>query len=115
MCEYNVFRNPSGIVKSTEPNFLLKYPFRYKLNGQEVLDNVAYARAYTTDHQMRLLIEAAGMMVESRYSLIVVDSSMALYRTDFCGRGQLADRQQHLARFLRGLMKLADEVQILYR
>ena len=72
---------------------------RYKLNGQEVLDNVAYARAHTTEHQMKLLIEAAGMMVESRYALIVVDSAMALYRTDFFGRGQLADRQQHLVSF----------------
>lgn len=53
------------------------------------------------------------MMVGSRYSLLVVDSAMALYRTDFCGRGQLADRQQHLAKFLRGLMKIADEVNII--
>eukprot|EP00501_MAST-03F_sp_TOSAG23-6_P001311 GSMAST32.ASY1.ANO1.1359.1 assembled CDS len=33
----------------------------------------------------------------------------ALYRTDYTGRGELAARQQHMAQFLRGLSKLADE------
>ena len=39
---------------------------RYGLSGQDVLDNVAYARAYNTDHQMQLLLQAAAMMAESR-------------------------------------------------
>lgn len=40
---------------------------RFGLNGVDVLENVAYARAYNTDHQSRLLLEAASMMVETRY------------------------------------------------
>jgi len=80
------------------------------LKGQDVLDNVAYARAYNSDHQSQLLLQASAMMAESRYALLVVDSSTALYRTDFSGRGELAARQMHLARFLRTLQRLADEV-----
>lgn len=34
---------------------------------------------------------------------------MQLYRTDYCGRGELGARQMHLARFLRMLLRLADE------
>ena len=49
------------------------------------------------------------MMTESRYALLIVDSAMALYRTDFSGRGELSARQMHLARFLRMLLRLADE------
>ena len=45
--------------------------FRYGLNGQEVLDNVAYARAYTSDHQTQLLIHASAMMAESRYDFFL--------------------------------------------
>lgn len=45
-----------------------------------------------------------------RYALLVVDSAMALYRTDYSGRGELSARQMHLARFLRMLLRLADEV-----
>ena len=43
---------------------------RYGLSGQDVLDNVAYARAYNTDHQMQLLLQAAAMMAESRCPII---------------------------------------------
>lgn len=49
------------------------------------------------------------MMSESRYAMCIVDSATALYRTDFSGRGELSARQQHLARFLRMLLRLADE------
>lgn len=48
-------------------------------------------------------------MAEDRYALVVVDSATALYRTDFSGRGELAERQQKLAKFLRLLHRLADE------
>lgn len=44
---------------------------------------------------------------------MIVDSATALYRTDFSGRGELSARQMHLAKFLRSLQKLADEVKIL--
>lgn len=80
------------------------------MNGEEVLENVAYARAYNTDHQMNLLVQAAGMMSESRFALLIVDSATSLYRTDFSGRGELSARQMHMARFLRNLQRLADEV-----
>lgn len=50
----------------------------------------------------------------SRYALLVVDSAMALYRTDYSGRGELSARQNHLARFLRMLLRLADEVKLLF-
>lgn len=91
------------------PERLLTAAERYGLSGNDVLDNVAYARAYNTDHQTQLLIQAAAMMCESRYALIVIDSATALYRTDYSGRGELSARQMHLARFLRMLLRLADE------
>jgi len=90
------------------PERLLAVAERYGLNGEEVLDNVAYARAYNSDHQSTLLIQASAMMAEQRYSLLIVDSATALYRTDFSGRGELSARQMHLARFLRTLLRLAD-------
>lgn len=91
------------------PERLLAVAERYKLVPDEVLDNVAYARAYNSDHQTQLLLTAAAMMTESRYSLVIIDSATALYRTDYCGRGELAARQMHLARFLRMLLRLCDE------
>merc|ERR1712018_1098081 len=91
------------------PERLLAVAERYGLQGSDVLDNVAYARAYNSDHQMTLLTQAAAMMSESRYAVVVVDSATALYRTDYSGRGELSSRQMHLAQFLRTLLRLADE------
>ncbi|GAA5859960.1 hypothetical protein JCM8547_003034 [Rhodosporidiobolus lusitaniae] len=91
------------------PERLLAIAERYGMNGEDVLDNVAYARAYNADHQSQLLVLAGGMMSESRFSLIIVDSVTSLYRTDYSGRGELSARQMHLAKFLRSLMRLADE------
>nr|CAD7404885.1 unnamed protein product [Timema poppensis] len=53
------------------PERLLAVAERYKLSGNDVLDNVAYARAYNTDHQTQLLIQASAMMAESRYALLI--------------------------------------------
>jgi len=94
------------------PVRLLAVANRYGLSGEEVLDNVAYARAYNSDHQLQLLTQAAAMMCETRFSLLIVDSATALYRTDFLGRGELSSRQTHLAKFMRQLQRLADEFGI---
>lgn len=91
------------------PERMLAVAERFGLNGEEVLENIAYARAYNTDHQLSLLVQASAMMSESRYALLIVDSATSLYRTDYNGRGELSARQMHLARFLRNLMRLADE------
>lgn len=50
----------------------------------------------------------------ARYALLIVDSATALYRTDYSGRGELSARQGHLGRFLRMLLRLADEVHSSY-
>lgn len=94
------------------PQRLLSIGTRYGLDGPVALDNVAYARAYNADHQYTLLLQAASMMAESRFSLLIVDSIMALYRTDFSGRGELSARQTHVAKYMRMLQRLADEFGI---
>lgn len=52
----------------------------------------------------------APSLLYVRYALLIVDSATALYRTDYSGRGELSARQGHLGRFLRMLLRLADEV-----
>lgn len=38
----------------------------------------------------------------------VIDSIMALFRVDYSGRGELADRQQKLAQMLSKLQKISE-------
>ena len=48
------------------PERLIAVAERFKLSLSDVLDNVAVARAYNTDHQTQLLLMASAMMSESR-------------------------------------------------
>ncbi|XP_034662163.1 DNA repair protein Rad51 homolog [Drosophila subobscura] len=91
------------------PERLAAIAQRFGLNETGVLDNVACARAYNTDQQTKLIQMAAGMLFDTRYSLVIVDSIMALYRSDYTGRGELAARQNHLGLCVRLLQRLADE------
>lgn len=85
---------------------------RFGLDSEKVLENISVAKAFNCDHQTNLLIQAAALLKDNKYSLLIVDSAMALYRTDFNGRGELGARQIHLAVFLRTLARLADEFNI---
>ena len=94
------------------PERLVSIAERFGLNAADVLDNVAYARAHNSEHQQQLLLQAASILSESRFSLMVIDSATALFRTDFQGRGQLSERQMGLAKFLRQLTRIADEFSV---
>eukprot|EP00257_Ricinus_communis_P015055 XP_015572892.1 DNA repair protein RAD51 homolog [Ricinus communis] len=63
------------------PQRLLQIADRFGLNGADVLENVAYARAYNTDHQSRLLLEAASMMVET-FGVAVVITNQVVAQVD---------------------------------
>lgn len=67
------------------PERLVAIAERFGMESAGCMDNVAYARAFNTDHQYRLLVDAAAIMAENRFSLIIIDSATALYRTDYCG------------------------------
>lgn len=82
---------------------------RFGMDPNLALENVAYARAHNSEHQMELLQMAAAIMSQDRYVVLVVDSATALFRTDYCGRGELSERQMQMAQFLRQLTRLAEE------
>lgn len=48
----------------------------------------------------------------NRYAVLIVDSATSLFRTDYSGRGELANRQMQLAKFMRMLLRITDEVRI---
>ncbi|MBI4176571.1 MAG: DNA repair and recombination protein RadA [Candidatus Aenigmarchaeota archaeon] len=78
------------------------------LDPQEALENVFVARAYNSDHQMLLIEKAEEIIRNNNVKLIVIDSLTSTFRSDYTGRGTLADRQQKLNRHLHRLQRLAD-------
>ncbi len=81
-----------------------------ELNPEEVLKNIFVARAFNSDHQI-LLIDKIGEMIKNGepIKLVVIDSLTAHFRAEFSGRGQLADRQQKLNKYLHNLMRMAEQ------
>ncbi len=79
-------------------------------NPEKVLKNIFVARAFNSDHQILLLEKVTEMIKAGEpIKLLIVDSLTAHFRAEFAGRGQLADRQQKLNRYLHTLMKLAEQ------
>ncbi|MBT3394904.1 DNA repair and recombination protein RadA [archaeon] len=83
-----------------------------ELNDLDVdtsLNSLRAVRAFNSDHQMLLaekvedLIKKDGLNVR----LVIVDSLMSHFRSEFIGRGTLADRQQKLNKHMHVLLKLA--------
>jgi DNA repair protein RAD51 len=92
------------------PERISEIASRFGLNPEIVMSNIVTARAYNSDHQLRLLVEATHVMAQgARFALLIVDSVTNLFRSDYSGRGELAERQQSLSRFLRMLQRIADE------
>nr|P37384.1 RecName: Full=Meiotic recombination protein DMC1 homolog [Lilium longiflorum]BAA04845.1 RAD51-like protein [Lilium longiflorum] len=94
------------------PDRIVPIAERFGMDASAVLDNIIYARAYTYEHQYNLLLALAAKMSEEPFRLLIVDSVIALFRVDFSGRGELAERQQKLAQMLSRLTKIAEEFNV---
>jgi len=80
------------------------------LNPDSVLKNILVARAFNSDHQILLMDRVSELIKNGEpIKLIIIDSLTAHFRAEFSGRGQLADRQQKLNRYLHNLMKIAEQ------
>ncbi len=78
------------------------------MNPDEVLKNIHVARSYNSDHQMLLVDKADETIKGNNIKLIIIDSLTAGFRSDYTGRGTLAERQQKLNKHLHALQRLAD-------
>lgn len=76
----------------------------------KVLKNILIARAFNSDHQILLADKISEMIKNGEpIKLVIIDSLTAHFRAEFAGRGQLADRQHKLNRYLHTLLKLSEQ------
>ncbi len=73
------------------------------------LKNIKVGKAFNSDHQMLMTEKVKDMIEKDKLpiKLVIVDSLMSHFRSDFSGRGQLADRQQKLNKHIHALLKLS--------
>ena len=79
-------------------------------DSNRVLKNILIARSFNSYHQI-LLVDKISEMIKERepIKLIIIDSLTAHFRAEFSGRGQLADRQQKLNKYLHNLIRMAEQ------
>jgi len=79
------------------------------LKSEEVLKNLRAVRALNSDHQMLVAEKIEDLIKKEKLpiKLVIVDSLMSHFRSEYIGRGTLADRQQKLNKHMHVLMKLA--------
>ena len=77
------------------------------LDPEKILNNIVYARAYNSDHQMLLVKEARKIVEPENIKLLIVDSLVTYFRSEYPGRENLAARQQKLNLHISQLLKIA--------
>jgi DNA repair protein RadA len=78
------------------------------LDHKRILKNIVFGRAYNSDHQVLLIKEATNLIREKNIKLIIVDSLIGHFRSEYVGRGTLANRQQTINSHLHDLLRLTD-------
>ena len=77
------------------------------LNPEDIVKNIVFSEAYTSDHQMFLVDNADKVIKENNIRLIIVDSLTSHFRSEYLGREVLAERQQKLNKHMHKLIRLA--------
>ena len=77
------------------------------LDPEDVVKNIIFAEAYTSDHQTFLIENADKVVKENNIRLIIVDSLTSHFRSEYLGREMLAERQQKLNKHMHKLIRLA--------
>ncbi|KAG2487139.1 hypothetical protein HYH03_014252 [Edaphochlamys debaryana] len=95
------------------PEVVKQIAERFGLDPEAVLGNIVVARAHTSDAIADLLIPLTALMAEEAcFRLLVVDSLTSTFRTDYTGRGELAERQQKLNNLLARIKKMSEEFNV---
>ena len=76
------------------------------IDPETILSRITVGRAFNSEHQMALTEEALTMV--PNVGLIIVDSLMAHFRSEFAGRSSLAERQQLIGKYLSFIAKQSE-------
>jgi len=77
------------------------------LDPDRALDNILYGRVYNTDHQILMVRNLFSIVKKENVKLVIVDSLISHFRSEYPGRENLAMRQQLLNSHVHDLLKLA--------
>ena len=89
------------------PDRVMQMALLCKLDPSEVLRNIIFAEAYTSEHQISLLNNCDELIEEHGLRCVIIDSMTGHFRSEYIGRELLAPRQQLLNQHMHKLIRLA--------
>jgi DNA repair protein RadA len=78
------------------------------MDYNKALQKIVVGRAYNSDHQILLIKEASKIIEEKNIKLVIVDSLIGHFRSEYVGRGTLANRQQILNTHIHDLLRISE-------
>ena len=99
------------------PERIIQMASALDLDYNEILKKITVGRAYNSDHQILLIEEASRIIEEKNIKIVVVDSLIGHFRSEYIGRGTLAIRQQTLNSHIHDMLRLSevfDELAVVF-
>jgi DNA repair protein RadA len=90
------------------PERIIQMALGKDLDYNKILKNITIGRAYNSDHQILLAKEAPKIIDKKKIKLIIVDSLIGHFRSEYIGRGTLASRQQTINSHIHDLLRLTE-------
>jgi len=104
--------NGNVVYMDTEGTFMPERIFQIanslELDPHETLGNIFLARAYNSSHQCLLANHLFRFCPENDIKLVIVDSMIGHFRSEYIGRETLSERQQTLNSQLHKLLRLTE-------
>lgn len=94
------------------PERIKEIATRFGVDPDAACDNILSARSLNSEHQMEQLNALSSHFTTGEFRLLIIDSIMACFRTDYQGRGELQARQSALAQLLQKINLIATEFNI---
>lgn len=99
------------------PERIIQMASAKDIDYKQALQNIVVGRAYNSDHQILLIKEASKLIEEKNIKLVIVDSLIGHFRSEYVGRGTLANRQQTLNTHIHDLLRISemyDEIAVFF-
>ena len=94
------------------PERIVSIALARNVDPDRTLENIIVAKAYNSAHQELILEEAGSVIDTNNVKLLIVDSAVAHYRSEFLGRATLSERQQRLNKFMHILVRIAETYNV---
>ncbi|KAI5358158.1 Putative DNA recombination and repair protein, RecA [Septoria linicola] len=94
------------------PERITQIAERFGADPETINENIYYKRVPNSEQQHEDLLTLAENFATGDFRLLIIDSILNLFRSDYSGRGELSERQQKLGVHLRKLAQFAEEFNV---